>query len=259
VTGSERDARARAIARLYYADELTMEQIGELYGITRERVRVILDSVQPEPGGRQALAGRRASAKAARRAESLREEIERLYRELGNVESVRKRLRIDTAVVSRTVEEAFADDPLERLRVMKQNWIAAGDRRRRDDDIVFDHMRRLAGGDVLTGEAWDAYALANDLPGKQTMTIRYGTWTAALDAAGVKAGRRGFGGPRRYEDDDLVAAVSRAWDAVGRPPSMGDYQRVTGNRPSAASIRNRIGRGRWTDVIERVAETRKEA
>lgn len=97
-----------------------------------------------------------------------------------------------------------------------------------------------------------------DRPGGQVMHLRFGSWNAALQAAGLataKEGRRG-GPARSFDEAAVVAAVTECWRDLAAPPTAAGYdawqkaQRAADpglKLPSTATSR-KVG-GSWTAVL----------
>lgn len=96
----------------------------------------------------------------------------------------------------------------------------------------------------LPRRQYDEYRLEHSagLPHSETIRRRYGTWAAALEAAGLGAVRGGSG--RRFDDDELLQAL-RSAAAAARPLSAGAYQRWREGQqddlPAAQTIVHRFG------------------
>jgi FAD/FMN-containing dehydrogenase len=107
------------------------------------------------------------------------------------------------------------------------------------DDEILDHIRRLADGDTPpTGVEFDA---DDDAPARRTATNHFGSWNAAVEAAGFEPrAPRGH----RYDADELLdwlvahrcelgawptISTLAAWPGPGACP----YQRVFGSLAAA--------------------------
>lgn len=89
-----------------------------------------------------------------------------------------------------------------------------------------------------------------DLPTRSVIEMRYGSWSYALDAAGIPTNPA----PRKsYKRANYVGAVKTVWNALGRPPSVTDYivyRRVHPelNLPCDAIIRRNLRS--WVTALE---------
>jgi hypothetical protein len=73
---------------------------------------------------------------------------------------------------------------------------------------------------------------------------RFGSWSAAVEAAGMepRPAKRGY--TRRWNEDRCRAAALALARQLGRWPAVAEYERVAKDRddlPSAATMRNRLG------------------
>lgn len=83
----------------------------------------------------------------------------------------------------------------------------------------------------------------------QTVIQRFGTWSEACVRAGLTPNPRVGGGERRYDDAAVLAAYARITEAVGKQPSLREWDRwVADGEPSSVAMRKRYGS--WTAFIE---------
>jgi Homing endonuclease associated repeat len=84
-------------------------------------------------------------------------------------------------------------------------------------------------------------------PDSSAVARRFGSWNAGLRAAGLTPVRR------RWEGDDIVAAL-RDWTAEnGQPPLSGDWRQASAEHPSSSAVRRHFGS--WQAAIEAAAPT----
>jgi hypothetical protein len=230
-----RQARDRHLLSLA-ASGTTLQEMGDLYGITREMVRVIL--------GRAGITG--ADLREARR---LRAERQRaadrtaivawahanpgrgVRRAAEELEMTPQRVR---EAVGAEVGSLFVREP------------ARSDRVYSDVDIA-RALQAAAGemGDPLAKNDYDAYVMARGGVTSVRILQRYGgSWNAACRAAGlvVNRGRRHY--TRRWSTPDLVdhvVAYLESEDATGAYHDYDRWSRLDGDRPSAQSVRNYLG------------------
>ncbi len=224
----------------------TLQQIGDHYGITRERVRQLI--------GRQGLPARVAPGpeeRALARARGRSDEIADLYRELGNVAHVAARTGLNRGAVGRVVSDEVTDRPAYARKPER-------DPRYSDDELVdlLGRVAREAGTECPSVREYRAHAAGRFLPdgrpwpGPQTYLVRFETWVEARRRAGLEPGRTG-GPPRRYDADDCVRAVATLWRQLGRAPTVAEYEEFSRGRshiPSVAIVRRRIGGG-WRAIL----------
>jgi hypothetical protein len=164
-----------------YSSGATLEEVGERFGLTRERVRQVF----VEAG----LATRSNSeTQALRRERIVRERTEEICAEFarsGDVNEVAQRLGIARVLVKEVVSRHFA-------RLSPQFGPRGKNQRYSDDELLFcvrkaaeavpgaltttAYIRYIKGQKAATGRPWPAY---------QTVAERFGTWQNALTHAGV--------------------------------------------------------------------------
>ena len=87
-----------------------------------------------------------------------------------------------------------------------------------DAELLADIQRVAAGlgGQQLT---WAAYGRSGSF-GAETIRKRFGSWNAALEAAGVSVGKR-----LRIPDEELFSNLAELWTRLGRQPRRDDLGR----------------------------------
>ncbi|GAA1306167.1 homing endonuclease associated repeat-containing protein [Brachybacterium tyrofermentans] len=243
------DARAARCAQLY-AFGATLQEVGDLFGVTRERIRQILGRSTP-----WSSTDLNVAAKALR--EARRREQEAAVQAWSLTHPAAP---IAASVVELGLSEDQVREKLGRLRSRHESTFATSrtPTRRTQEQIIEDLRTFYAETGKLTCQAFSDWAREQDVPGHQTAAIRFGTWNEALRAAGVA---EATGAPRSaFTDDDLWAAVI---SAVRAPDGGTTYRAVSewlAARPAAPSgvlIRHRL-RGpharSWVEIITTALE-----
>jgi hypothetical protein len=103
---------------------------------------------------------------------------------------------------------------------------------------VVQELRRIAtllGRDTLTRLDVRKHS---DLLGDRIVGNRFGSWPAALEAAGLQTTRHG----RRYVDEDYYEILLTVWTHHGRPPTYAEMRLA----PSRITPRGYVGKfGSW--------------
>jgi len=211
--------RNEEIVRQYEVEKLSLQEVGELHGISRERVRQILN----EHGHREKR--RRPNLTVTRRKaawiDKHREEI------AGRLISGEAAAHItETEAVPRSwVEAVWHGLTEEERRIATLRHVARTDYGTSEDDVT--HALRWAAeqiGEPLTVETYGDWARTNGMMSPVTIITRCGTWVAGLKLAGLQA-NSSSNVPRRYSDEECLDAVRRVEKKVRRIPSRTDYIR----------------------------------
>jgi hypothetical protein len=264
------NSRIAEVARLA-SEGLTLQAIGDELGVTRERVRQILQDRLPE------LAQRRKALVVARRQEHSRraegelqtDRLERLLFELDErgidpddvITALQRSRHLD-----RTAER-FKMNP-ESVRLLYEltpasfQLVETGKKgaSRFSDEKLIEYLRLCAqslGVSQLSGNAYDDFARRQTLtpevwPTMQTMMIRFGSWREACQIAGLSSGR-----PLQHYVQDFPPARCRAYVdeyvlemlQLGSKPTFSsfcDWSKKNAG-PSGATVRNRIGP--WSEAL----------
>jgi hypothetical protein len=239
-----------------YVEGATLQEVGDEFGVTRERVRQLFVASGYSSRGRGERIELREQHDDERGAE-----IEALYRELGDVAEVADRIGWSTGrtrgvLLRRGVEiRAYRRRTSSRRPVFSDEEVLECLREAsRDDSFVssrgiltapgYDRARR--GRRTSDGRPW---------PSSQIAALRFGTWRAALEAAGVPANpSSGAAGRRRFDVEACVAALREAKATLGHLPTASEYQSFAVGRavPSMATIRNRVGS--WQAALRLAAD-----
>ena len=239
-----KDLRASRSARLY-AFGATLQEIGDLFGVTRERIRQVLS--RDTPWSSTDLNAAAKVLAAARRTEhtAAAKEWSRAH----------PAAPLREAVVALGLSEEQVRRLLGRRRSRHEPAFEAPREtaRRSEEEIVADLRAFHAETGKTTCQAFTAWAREHDVPGHQTAAIRFGTWNEALKTAGIGEEK---GTPRSsFRDVDLWAAVLsavRADDGGTTFRAVSDWLAQRPAAPSGVLIRQRLcGQegGSWTETV----------
>jgi Homing endonuclease associated repeat len=137
---------------------------------------------------------------------------------------------------------------------------ARGVNRYSEQDCI-DALRRVAAkldrtplADNARSNGYEAHRDQGE-PVTAVVIYRFGSWNAALDAAGLARNSRrrpdGFGG-KTYADDELLGAVRAVIAEHGPYLTAVAYEvRRSPDQPSGSLIRRRLRKsvGTWTDIV----------
>ena len=196
-----KDIRASRSARLY-AFGATLQEIGDLFGVTRERIRQILSRDTPWSSTDLSAAAKvLARARRSEHADAAEHwSLAHPAAPLDEAVGARPLRRADASALGRrrSRHEPAFETPRETAR-------------RTEEEIVADLRAFHTETGKTTCQAFTAWAREHDVPGHQTAAIRFGTWNEALKAAGIGTDK---GAPRSsFSDEDLWAAVLSAVQA----------------------------------------------
>jgi len=236
------DPRTRRMAELYAAG-LTQAEVADRIGVSRERVRYLLrETGLPMRSKREAHALRRE-----RITREGREEINTTFAECRNITEVVRRLGIPRRIVEEVVHESFSPAerrlPVERRRKWRQRFT---------DEELLDFLRAAASGaDTVTVDAYTEHARNKQTPDGRSWPVqttfykRFGSWRAAVAAAGLAQSPGPQVGKRKFEEVHCVDALRAAALALGETPTAEDYDAFArsfgGAYPSVATVRNCFG------------------
>lgn len=228
---------------------LTLQAMGDLYGVTRERVRQIAVS--------QRVDIRKLRDEAKQQKERHRRRVERhiydaslTHPEL-TIEELAEWAESDEATVRRALGHRRAVH-----EVLHHDW----SRGITDEELIGGLQRWASESSIHTGDSFTEWALKHGLPGKQTSMIRFGGWNNALRRAGLHHLVQDRGGLRPTMPDEVLwAALLQFFRDDVEKYSYAGYERYWKSRglPSAATIRARLGS--WNDVKARVRQLMRYA
>lgn len=240
---------AHMIERRWRGD--TLDEIGVAHGVTRERIRQLLKKYGG-PTSEQVRDRRVAILSAAER-----------DRETAIATDVRRALRgCGPMTVAEVVEATGHDvDDVSRFWPRELSHLllrpAGTNENRWSDEEVLDAIREAALYEFpLTTNAYSELLSQGQIKGASMPRIwqRYGSWTAACEAAGVVTGqamRTNY--QSRWTDDDLLQIVRRYLLDPSAPNSahrFDEWKRAAvPDGPSFQTLRNRFGS--WTELKRR--------
>ncbi|MCZ4327396.1 homing endonuclease associated repeat-containing protein [Brachybacterium paraconglomeratum] len=239
-----KDLRASRSARLY-AFGATLQEIGDLFGVTRERIRQILS--RETPWSSTDLSAAAKVLARARRAEH---------------ESAAEQWSVSNPAAPLDEAPAALGFSVEQMRQLlgrrrsrhEPAFDAPREATRRTEEGIIEDLRAFhAETGRTTSQAFTDWARERDVPGHQTAAIRFGTWNEALKAAGLSNGK---GAPRSsFRDEDLWAAVLSAVQAPDGGTTFRAVEEWLARHPAAPSgalVRQRLcghEGGSWTETV----------
>ena len=229
----------------------SLEEIGEKYGVTRERVRQILSKI----GGptRQDVKALRESIKSDHLNQVKSRAIELAKNRIGmTLNDAAEELEVSPIELSRILTKQELNMFAKPSRVSTLKW---------SDEEIMKVLQEAATLEFpLTVSAYSKLLEEGFLKGPSAARIsqRFRSWQAACDLAGVEAGRRTR--PldlSRWTNDDLYQAVIhylRLPQSTGAAHDYDNWASGQDDVPSLGTLRNRLGT--WNqvrnDAIERM-------
>lgn len=243
------DDRDRAMYA-FYAGGATLQEVGDRFGVSRERVRQVF---RQRGWTTRSIKDVAALQRAAEHA--LAPKIIELYEQVDDVREIARRLDVSQTTVRDVIKAARRARPASESRRKHGNPQKVYS----DEDLLMClRTASQALGGVLTTSAYGEFIKGRFLddgrpwPTHQAVQLRFGSWRAALVAAGLRANPSSpIAGQRIFEVAHCVDAVRHVAREVGHAPSASEYERAarasSGGLPSLATVRHRCGG--WLDAL----------
>jgi hypothetical protein len=239
-------SRDETMAAMYVAGK-TLQEIGDAYGVTRERVRQVLS--QQDVSRRKPLDQARRAHDAS--VESNRETILRLFQKTRNVKETVALL--SGGIPARVVREVL--EPVAHTQVLTRK----GSEKDFSNDQITEAIleaEQLGFTSVISYGTWrEAQAKkGRRVPSVATITVRYGSWSSARRRAGAHVvTERMSPSCQVFTDDQIQESLNRFVSAVvsvGSTPTTRRYDewsRKVGGVPLLSTVRARTGKS-WSSL-----------
>jgi hypothetical protein len=234
-----------------YMAGATLAEIGRELGVTRERVRQILDSQGVKRRSRASAHRNGVSRHVADHAPAINASFDRT-----------RNIRAVVAEYKGVVPAAVVREILAPRADQQEKRIPAGAARRFSDEDIRNAIVRAEAEGFTSSQSYARWRTAlvasgEELPSVATITVRYGSWSSARQKSGAVVVRsRNSQSCRVFTDADIDSAVRRfvsAATAKGVHPSARAYDewaRRVGNAPLLSTVRARTGR-KWSSLTYR--------
>lgn len=237
----------------------TLAEVGEFYGLTRERVRQIEAKADPDGTKVRALVRERTEEFAGEVADTIlataSENPEMALHPLTVL--IRSRIPRGIWIGENEVREVLGPEAMRRRHAAMWSTRPEKARTWSDEDIhaAMREVYEATGKGYLSVNAYRRAEIAEPLkrPSSAMILQRYEFWNAACEAAGIPAGKplvnRVY--VRRWTADVCVEAVAEFLRTTDGSPSAANYDewsRGNEDAPSMATVRNRVGR--WNEILK---------
>ncbi len=240
------DPRTRSMYELYVTGA-TLEEVGERFGITRERVRQVFREAGISTRSlQQTYALRREQLIQAKT-----DQIRSAFLVSGDMAAISRSLKVPHSAV-RDVVRAYWPMPIRRRRTPSK--------RRYETTEILALLREAdqAVEGRLTESAYRRYSSGRRMsdgrswPSSHTILARFGSWRRAQQAAGLKVARPVPNRMKpRFSEEDCLVALRLAAEDLGSPPTATAYRALAkasdGALPSEMTVRSRLGF--WQDAL----------
>ncbi len=207
---------------LYEADGLSFAEIGAQIGFSRQ---AIYNRFQKEgvPIRDKKASARLRADQSAEKAEGVKDSI-LMALEAGHSP---RDVAGDLGLPIQTIKGIFATLP----ELTRRKLSYKGSDSVYTDDELLASLKYVAGklgrvpGVTAYGKFRKENASERALPHAMTLVKRYTYWSAACQAAGFVATAQPNGlGSQNYDESQVAHAIRRVANALGHPPSIGEYQ-----------------------------------
>jgi len=232
-----------------YMAGATLAQIGEELGVTRERVRQILEQQGVQRRSKTAIARSRTSRVESEFGPAIDAAFDRSRSIAQVVEEFRGTVPAKTV---RTLLAHRRHEQVSRVGTTRGNQ----EKKFADDDIAKAILDAERNGchSVVSYSTWRNSLPEGTAPSVATITNRFGSWSSARRAAGASVVKtRMSKSCRVFSDEEIEDAVSRfvvAAKQAGVHPSARAYDewsRRVGNTPLLSTVRARSGK-KWSSL-----------
>lgn len=228
---------------------LTLQKIGSMFGVSRERVRQITDS-------RVDLRFVRVGREAAYRADvdQLWSEIQEdyvngfTYAEL-SAKYARPRIPLRDAV------ERNASSIDRALHIKNSKYFQGIPQKFTSEKMLATLVEVSQKGQPISASAYsELLKMDRSLPSLAIFAQRFGSWSKALRAAGFDVEVKGPRKDRRWTFERMLEVLLPLSEEFGRLPAVNTYNKLSASRdlPSNTLIRMRfrehVGLGKWSDI-----------
>lgn len=243
------------IERLYAEEALTLQEIGDRFGVSRERIRQVMGKAGVHRGTSDASRQRSEQRYQEFLANvDVNEIIDR--RLVGEKEpEIARSLGVHRVDVERLVEERI---PKWRLRYA---GIGGKTDERWPEYKASLRQAEKAVGTPLTKKKYsrwrDTFPPDRKPVSAEYFVLNFGSWARACNLAGVEPGKVIMGRvyTRDFSDDDIVNAVRACREDIGDMPTVRAYDDWARARkglvPSSSTVRWRLAYSSWVDVLDR--------
>lgn len=244
-------ARDRAICDALILDDVVLQDLGDLAGLSRERIRQILLRNTGLSG--QKLDAHRQRVRSERRIERGERHLERALTEFP--EATLAELGRMTGLTTNEVRDRVSVEEI-LLRKPPSRTATAFDK-----ETILAEMRRVAalvGTRTLSKDVFDAHK-APEIVGHVRIIQIFGKWSTACAAAGLETSRiRHRRYDRSWSDEELLGWVRRYLSEVGAEATFADFTEwlrghTAEGAPSSSTVRNRLGT--WRRVVSAACVT----
>ncbi len=231
-----------------YEQGASLQDIGDEFGITRERVRQLFNNA--------GLKTRSTMEAGMLKRETGRERVEEILESFYRLKDMRL-VALELEIARRTVRSVLR----ERLSSGEYRTIAHKPAKKTySDEELLEFLRDASAGRGKALSTVSYNALARDRltangrrwPTSVTYFNRFGSWRAALIAAGLDSNPPSpMAGRRRFDQHQCADALRGLHSSLGRVPTAAEYDRYAhdseGVLPSLATVRTRCGT--WNEAL----------